>query len=74
MFNYKNAVLILFSISLIFSNQFENYFNGAIPSNTKIPKKGKIYLEASLGFGRLTQSFNDNGFMIDNVDEWEDER
>ena len=43
MFNYKNVVLTLFLISLIFSNQFENYFNGAIPSYTKTPKKGKIY-------------------------------
>ena len=47
MFNYKYVVLILLSISLVFSDQFENYFNGAISSYTKTPKKGKINIGLS---------------------------
>ena len=65
MFNYKNVVLTLFSISLIFSDQFENYFNGAIPSYTKTPKKGKMNIGLSFGSGVFSQNFNQDGELSD---------
>ena len=44
MINYKNLILISLLASFIFSEQMGNYYNGAIPSYTKTPKKGKINL------------------------------
>ena len=65
MFNYKNVVLTLLSISLVFSDQFENYFNGAIPSYTKTPKKGKMNIGLSFGSGVFSQNFNQDGELSD---------
>ena len=65
MYKYKNSVLMLLIFSLCFSHQYENYFNGAIPSATKTPKKGKMNLDISLGGGMFNQSFNDDGELAD---------
>ena len=65
MYRYKKSVLILLICSLCFSHQYENYFNGAIPSATKTPKKGKINLGISIGGGMFSQSFNSDGKLVD---------
>ena len=58
MFNYKSVVLILLLFSFMFSHQYENYFNGAIPSYTKTPKKGKMNI--GLLFGGWACKFTHN--------------
>ena len=52
-------------LSLMFAHQYENYLNGAIPSATKTPQKGKINLGLHLGGGMISQSFNQDGDLVD---------
>ena len=52
-------------LSLMFAHQYENYLNGAIPSATKTPHKGKMNLGLHLGGGMISQSFNQDGDLVD---------
>ena len=49
----------------MFAHQYENYLNGAIPSATKTPQKGKVNLGLHLGGGMISQSFNQDGDLVD---------
>ena len=61
MYKYKKIILVSLVFSFMFSHQYENYFNGAIPSLTKTPKKGKVSTAFSMGMERIGEFFNDNG-------------
>ena len=52
-------------LSLMFAHQYENYLNGAIPSATKTPHKGKVNIGLHFGGGMFNQEFNQNGDLID---------
>jgi hypothetical protein len=63
MINYKNLILISLLASFVFSSQMGNYYNGAIPSYTKTPKKGKINFENHIAFTMINQKF-ENGDLV----------
>ena len=69
MINYKNLILISFLASFIFSSQMGNYYNGAIPSYTKTPKKGKINFENQIAFTMVNKLFDSNGDLVSLSDE-----
>ena len=69
MINYKNLILISFLASFVFSSQMGNYYNGAIPSYTKTPKKGKINFENQIAFTMVNKLFDSNGDLVSLSDE-----
>ena len=64
MYKYKKSILFLLVLSFLFSHQYENYLNGAIPSATKTPQKGKVNFGLYFGGGMLSQNFNQDGDLV----------